>query len=134
MKIYSKVEPTKLIASVLKFEELSEYRKDICPNEESLQISGRYLKKGTKVKAHKHLPFERTSYFTQEAWIVLEGSIKGIIYDIDNTLLCDIKISRGDCIVLFRGGHSLETLEEDTVFYECKTGPYYGVVEDKKFI
>ncbi|MAF37247.1 hypothetical protein CL622_09105 [archaeon] len=134
MKIYSKIEPDKLILSLLRRKDISEYRTDIGPDEEYLQVSGRFLKKNTKVKAHKHIPTDRKTDITQEAWLVLEGAIKSVFYDLDDSILYETNISAGDCVVLFRGGHSLEVLEEDTVFYEFKTGPYYGVDADKKAI
>ena len=71
---------------------------------------------------------------TQEAWVVFEGCIKGTFYDLDESVLYETKIGKGDVIVLFRGGHSLEVLDEDTIFYEFKTGPYNGTKSDKEDI
>ena len=133
-RIYSKIEPTKLILSELKRKEISDYRSDLSPSEEYLQISGRKLKKGIKVSAHKHLPIHRTSDITQEAWIILEGSIKGTFYDLDDSIIYESILTNGDCIVLYRGGHSLEVLDKDTLLYEFKTGPYLGVEKDKETI
>ena len=131
-QIYSKVDDTKLILGVMRYDELSEYRTDLCPDNEYLQISGRKLKKKLKVGAHKHIPFERKTEITQEAWVVLKGAIKGTFYDLDDSILYETVVGQGDVIVLFRGGHSLEVLDEDTIFYEFKTGPYYGVDVDKE--
>ena len=33
-------------------------------------------------------------------------------YDLDDTVLYETNIGKGDVIVLFRGGHSLEVLDE----------------------
>ena len=107
----------------MRYDEISKHRTDLCPDEEYLQISGRKLEKGVKVDAHKHTPINRTTDITQEAWVVFEGRIKGTFYDLE-----------GDVIVLFRGGHSLEALDEYTIFYEFKTGPYFGVEADKEMI
>ena len=134
MKIYSKTEPDKLILSILRYDDISDYRTDICPDEEYLQISGRKLKKGFKAPAHKHLPIQRTTEITQEAWVVFEGCVKGTFYDLDDSVLYETEIKKGDVICLFRGGHSLEVLEEDTIWYEFKTGPYFGVNADKENI
>ena len=133
-KIYSKVDPEKLILSLMRYSNISKYRTDLCPDEEFLQVSGRKLEKGLKAKAHKHLPIDRKTNITQEAWVVLNGRIKGIFYDLDDSVLYKTEIKKGDVAVLFRGGHSLEVLEEDTIMYEVKTGPYYGVDADKEFI
>jgi len=133
-KIFSKVQPEKLILSTIKKEQITEYRCDISPEEEYLQVSARKIKKGTKVKAHKHIEVDRVSDITQESWIVLNGSIKGTFYDLDGSFLSELILHEGDVVVLFRGGHSLEVLEENTIFYEFKTGPYLGLENDKEDI
>ena len=133
-RVYSKVDKSKLVLALMRFNDISEYRTDLSPDEEYLQISGRKLEKGLKVKAHKHTPIERKTDITQEAWIVFEGCIKGTFYDIDDSVLYETEIGKGDVIVLFRGGHSLEVLDKDTIFYEFKTGPYFGVEADKEAI
>jgi len=133
-RIYSKLDPTELILSELKASDIQNYRTDLSPDKEFLQVSGRKLKLGTIVPAHKHLQVDRNTNITQEAWVVLKGKVKGIFYDLDNTIIYETILTDGDCIVLYRGGHSLEVLEEDTIFYEFKTGPYFGVEVDKEKI
>ena len=133
-RVYSKVNKDTLVLALMRYDEISEYRTDLSPDEEYLQISGRKLEKGLKVKAHKHTPIERKTNITQEAWVVFEGCIKGTFYDLDDSVLYETEIGKGDVIVLFRGGHSLEVLDEDTIFYEFKTGPYFGVEADKEAI
>ena len=133
-RVYSKVDKDKLVLALMRYDEISEYRTDLSPDEEYLQISGRKLEKGLKVKAHKHTPIERKTDITQEAWVVFEGCIKGTFYDLDDSVLYETEIGKGDVIVLFRGGHSLEVLDKDTIFYEFKTGPYFGVEADKEAI
>jgi len=134
VKIYSQVEPDKLILSLMTCDDISESRTDMCPDEEYLQISGRKLKKGLKTKPHKHIPIERKTDITQEAWIVFEGCLKGTFYDLDDSVLYETEIKKGDVVCLFRGGHGFEVLEEDTIWYEFKTGPYYGIETDKEDI
>ena len=133
-RVYSKVNKDTLVLALMRYDEISEYRTDLSPDEEYLQISGRKLEKGLKVKAHKHTPIERKTNITQEAWVVFEGCIKGTFYDLDDSVLYETEIGKGDVIVLFRGGHSLEVLDEDTIFYEFKTGPYFGVEAAKEAI
>lgn len=133
-KVYSKIDPEKLIISTIKKEEITEYRSDISPAKEYLQVSARKIRKGVKVKAHRHIEVNRKSDITQEAWIVLSGSIKGVFYDLDGSFLTELTLQEGDVVVLFRGGHSLEVLEDNTVFYELKTGPYMGQENDKEDI
>jgi hypothetical protein len=134
LKIYSKIEPDKLVLSLLRRSDVSGRRVDISPDDEYLQISGRILKKNMTVKAHRHISIDRQTDITQEAWLVLEGAIRGVFYDLDNTILYETSINSGDCVVLFRGGHSFEVIEDGTIFYEFKTGPYYGSEIDKETI
>lgn len=134
IKLYSKIDHSVLLASILRMEDLTDYRSDLSPDEEYLQVSGRKLSSGVKVKAHKHLPIERHTSITQEAWVVFSGSVQGTFYDLDDSIILQTTIQAGDCAVLFRGGHSLETIEDGTLFYEFKNGPYFGAQEDKEKI
>ena len=56
------------------------------------------------------------------------------MYDIDNTIIREEILNAGDCSMTLRGGHNYIALEEDTIVYEYKSGPYYGQVLDKEFI
>lgn len=133
-KFYSKVEEGKLLCSVLRRSKISSYRNDICPPEEFLQISGRALNAGTEVPAHKHLPIYRESDITQEAWLIISGTVEAQIFDLDDSFYDSIILEAGDCLVLFRGGHSLKVIDDNTIMYEFKTGPYLGVTADKEAI
>ena len=132
--IYSKVEPDKILLSILRFDEIKDTRTDISPDDEFLQVSGTVLSSNFKVKAHKHKYQKRTTNLTQEAWIVLKGKVKARFFDLDDKQIFETILKNGDCISIFRGGHSLEVLEDKTVFYEFKNGPYNGALEDKQFI
>jgi hypothetical protein len=133
-KIYSKVDPNKLISSIISFEDIMSYRTDISPDSEFLQVSARNLNDSIFVKAHKHKNIIRETNITQEAWIVHRGKIKAMIYDIDDKFIEESIISDGGCIVLYNGGHSLTCMEENTIFYEIKNGPYFGYENDKEDI
>jgi hypothetical protein len=56
------------------------------------------------------------------------------MYDIDDTIIHTPILHKGDCSITFYGGHTYEILEDNTVVYEYKTGPYYGLQNDKEFI
>jgi len=131
---FSKIKEDKLIFSILKLEEIEDQRVDVCPENEYLQVCGRVMNSGFIVQPHKHLETSRTTDITQESWIILEGSVKASFYDLDNSFLCDRIIKKGDVVVFYRGGHGLEVLEDNTIFYEFKNGPYYGVKKDKEMI
>jgi len=70
---------------------------------------------------------------TQEAWVVISGSINAVVYDTDEKLLARVFLGAGDCIVFFRGGHAMEVVK-DTLMYEFKNGPYFGQEADKRWI
>ena len=70
----------------------------------------------------------------QESWVVVKGSVECHFYDIDGTLLEKPILEVGDCSVTLAGGHTYLILEDDTVVYEYKTGPYKGQKMDKVFL
>ena len=134
LKYYSKIQKEKLIFCLLRYSEIEDYRTDLSPEEEFMQVSGRKIRKGTIVEAHRHLEIDRKTNLTQEAWVLLDGKVKATFYDLDNSRLCEQIIEKGDVLVLFRGGHKMEVLEDETCFYEFKNGPYYGLKIDKEKI
>ena len=131
---FSKREENKLIFSILRLREITEKRVDLSPDEEYMQVCGRILKQGFKVAPHRHMNTKRETNLTQESWIILRGKVKASFYDLDDSFLCDRIIEKGDVVVFYRGGHGLEVLEEGTVFYEFKNGPYFGIEKDKERI
>jgi hypothetical protein len=134
LNIYSKVDPEKIILSLIRKNEITNSRQNITPDEEFLQAGVKITKAEDFFKAHKHLPCNKVATTTQEAWVILDGKVEGTFYDLDDSLLCSLEISDGDCIVIYRGGHSLKILDDDTILYEFKNGPYYGVKKDKTYI
>ena len=92
------------------------------------------MQKGQTFKAHKHIFHEKTTNIAQESWIVIKGSVKCIFYDLDDTIIAEPVLFPGDCSMTFQGGHTYLILEDDTVVYEYKTGPYQGQEKDKVFL
>lgn len=133
MEIFSK-KKKKLIAKIFFLKNLKKKRNDICPSNEFIQLSAQVLGKGRILKAHSHLNIQRKSNITQEVWLVFKGKIEASIFDLDKKIIKKIILKTGDCLVLFRGGHGFKNLEKNTIFYEIKTGPYYGKDKDTKEI
>ena len=130
-QIYSDVDPQLLIATVItNFGEAG--RHDASTVDEILQVSALSLAKGKIVKSHLHKPIVRGTIGTQEAWIVISGKIRAEIFDINKDKISENILMSGDCIVLYRGGHSMQVLEDDTVIYEVKNGPYLGAENDSQ--
>jgi len=133
-KIYSKIEPSILLHILNTKKEITQQRNDLSPNEEYLQVSCFSLPLNKTFKAHKHITLNRETNITQESWIVIQGKIKAILYDLDDTIISEEILEEGDCSITFRGGHNYESLEDDSIVYEYKTGPYLGQQADKVFI
>lgn len=133
-KIYSKVKPDLLLHIINRKNNITSTRCDISPNNEFLQVSCFSLDKYKTFKPHYHIPLERVTTITQESWVVIQGKVKAILYDIDNTIIAEKILDIGDCSITFYGGHNYISLEKDTLIYEYKTGPYIGQAKDKEFI
>jgi hypothetical protein len=135
IKYYSKVDPNKLLHMVVRKEEITLGRQDIVPEENFIQCSILNMEKGKTFKPHKHIWKERTrNVIAQESWIVIQGSVKCIFYDIDDTILAEPILYPGDASFTLEGGHNYLILEDNTLVYEYKTGPYEGQALDKTFI
>lgn len=132
-KIYSNVEPGILLHLVYRLTEISG-RTNIAPEEEYLQLASIQMHKGQTFKPHKHICHDKTTRIAQESWLVIRGRVKCIFYDLDDTIIAEPVLEPGDCSMTFRGGHNYLCLEEDTIVYEYKTGPYLGQEMDKQFI
>jgi len=134
LKVYSAVEKDTILFSLIRQSEIIAQRQDIAPDEEFLQVGAKKINAGEYFRPHRHLPCHKIIDTTQEAWVILNGQVQGIFYDLDDTKVSEITLNSGDCIVIFRGGHALRCLTDDTILYEFKTGPYYGVEQDKAFL
>jgi len=133
-KIYSKTNPGILLHVVNRLSDIVE-RTDIAPAKEFIQLATLRMQKGKTFKPHKHIwkPGEKT-VIAQESWVVISGRVRCLLYDLDDELIASPIIGPGDCSMTFEGGHTYEILEEDTIVYEYKTGPYRGQMKDKEFI
>ncbi len=132
--IYSKEDPDLLLLAINRKSEITSSRVDVCPSDEYIQICAKSMPKGMTFKPHKHNKLERITDYTQEAWIILEGSVHANFWDVNDQPIHETVLNSGDCAIVFRAGHSFEVLEEETILYEVKSGPYYGVERDKSFL
>lgn len=134
-KIYSKVQEGLLLHIVNRLDDIGT-RTDIVPGNNFIQCASIKLKGGTTFRPHKHIVKDRhyLEQIAQESWIVIRGSVKCILYDLDDTVIATPILKPGDASFTLYGGHNYEILEDDTVVYEYKTGPYEGQQSDKVFI
>ena len=134
-KIYSKIDPNKLLHLIIRKKEITPGRQDIVPEDNFIQCSILNMEKGKTFRPHKHIWKERTrNTIAQESWVVIQGSVKCIFYDIDNTIIAEPILYPGDASFTLEGGHNYLILEDNTLVYEYKTGPYEGQALDKTFL
>ena len=133
-KIYSNVQEDKLLHIILRKEDVKAERLNVVVDEEFLQLAAMKLPKGKTFKPHKHVYCEKISTITQESWVVIEGKVKAILYDLDDSVIAEPILNSGDVSITLYGGHTYEILEDNTLVYEYKTGPYLGLEKDKEHI
>ena len=134
-KIFSKIYPTILLHIVVRKEDLLEGRTDVIPDKHFLQCAALNMNKGKTFKPHRHIWKHRSgNVIAQESWVVINGSVKAIFYDVDDTILKEVILKTGDASFTLEAGHTYNILEDNTLVYEYKTGPYEGVELDKEFI
>lgn len=111
-------------------------RTDIINENEYLQVSLLNLSSGRIFDPHIHIKKDLKDHtqITQEVWIIISGSVKVDYFDTSGSFIDSRIIHKGDISITLRGGHSYTVLEDNTLVYECKTGPYYGLERDKVFI
>ena len=133
-KYYSKAAPDKLLHIVVRLNEVAS-REDLIPSENFIQCAALKMNKGKTFRPHKHIYKKRTyKKIAQESWVVIQGAVECIFYDLDDTELARSILKPGDASFTLEGGHNYLILEDNTVVYEYKTGPYEGQEYDKVFI
>ena len=134
-KIYSKIDPDKLLHIIVRSSDIKPGREDIVSEENFIQCSMLNMDEGKTFKPHRHIWKERNrNVIAQESWIVIKGSVKCIFYDLDDNVIAEPILYPGDASFTLEGGHNYLILENGTLVYEYKTGPYEGQSLDKKFI
>ena len=134
-RLYSKIYPDILLHIVNRSYEF-EGRKEVIPTDNFLQCATLKMEKGKTFTPHKHITKDRhhKEQIAQESWVVIKGSVKCILYDLDDTIIATPILRQGDASFTLYGGHTYKILEDDTLVYEYKTGPYEGQELDKEFI
>jgi len=134
-KIYSKVEPNKLLHIIVRKDDLVKGRTEVVSEEHFIQCALLNMEKDKTFKPHKHIWKNRTrDVIAQESWVVIQGKVKCTFFDIDDNIIEEPILEPGDASFTLEGGHTYTILEDDTLVYEYKTGPYEGQELDKVFI
>lgn len=134
-KFYSKIEKKKLLHLINRLQDIEE-RIDIVPDENFIQCAVLKMQNGKTFRPHKHIKKSRSydEQIAQESWVVIKGRVKCYFYDLDDKLLATTILEKGDASFTLEGGHTYEILENGTIVYEYKTGPYEGQNFDKRFL
>ena len=133
--IYSKVEPEKLLHIVVRKDDITPGRIEVISEENFIQCALLNMEEGKTFKPHKHIWKNRTrDIIAQESWVVIQGKVKCTFFDIDDTILDEPILGPGDASFTLEGGHTYTILEDETLVYEYKTGPYEGQQLDKVFL
>lgn len=102
------------------------------PNDFSQQLA--YMKRptGYVVQPHVHNPVKREVEYTKEVLFIRSGSLRMDLYDDQQNYLQSRMLSAGDVVLLVRGGHGFEMMEECEII-EVKQGPYAGDKDKTRF-
>ena len=81
-KVYSRVEPGKLLHIINRYDEI-EGRTDVAPEDQFIQLATLRMEKDKTFRPHKHIwkPAAKLEVIAQESWVVIKGSVKVHMYD-----------------------------------------------------
>ena len=102
------------------------------PDDLSQQLAYMRHPAGKRIEAHVHNPVPREVTFTQETLFIKRGRLRVNFFDDDQVYLESRELGPGDVILLVKGGHGFEVLEEIEMI-EVKQGPYAGDRDKTRF-
>ena len=102
------------------------------PDEYSQQVGYMNRDKNYVIEPHVHLRQSRNINYTNEVLIVKKGKVKVDFYTDSKEFIKSEIIKTGDLILLIKGGHGFEFLEESQII-EIKQGPYIGEIDKERF-
>jgi mannose-6-phosphate isomerase-like protein (cupin superfamily) len=103
------------------------------PNELSQQLAHMRHPVGKIIEPHFHNPVPRSVAYTQETLFIKRGRLRVDFFDREQRYLESRELKSGDVILLIRGGHGFEVLEEIEMI-EVKQGPYVGEGDKTRFV
>ena len=99
-----------------------------------IQVGTWGYEKGVKPAPHIHNEVRREVTRTQELIFIRSGRVAAYIYDEAEKPVERLELEPGDVLILLRGGHGYEVLEDGTRVLEVKNGPYLGPEMDRRRI
>jgi len=102
------------------------------PNNFSQQLAYMHHPTGKIIKAHVHNLAPRDVHYTLEVLLIKRGKLRVDFFDTQQKYLESRILEAGDVILLAKGGHGFEVLEEIEMI-EVKQGPYAGDQDKTQF-
>ena len=102
------------------------------PDDFSQQLAYMNRPSGYVIQPHVHNAVTREVEFTKEVLFIRSGRLRIDFYDDRQGYLESRILSAGDVVLLARGGHGFEMLE-DCEIIEVKQGPYAGDKDKTRF-
>lgn len=102
------------------------------PNDYSQQLGYMNHPRGKVIIPHVHNPVPRKVEYTQEVLFIKSGKLRVDFYDSQKNYLESHILAKNDVILLIKGGHGFEVLE-DIEMFEIKQGPYVGDDDKTRF-
>jgi len=102
------------------------------PDDFSQQLAYMRRPSGYVVQPHVHNPVKREVEYTKEVLFIRSGTLRMDLYDDQQNYLQSRMLAAGDVVLLVRGGHGFEMMEECEII-EVKQGPYAGDKDKTRF-
>ena len=102
------------------------------PDSFSQQLAYMRHPAGKTILPHRHNQVRREVFYTQEVLLIKQGKLRVDFYNEDQQYLESRILKAGDVILLIKGGHGFEILEEVEMI-EVKQGPYVGNSDKTRF-
>ncbi len=102
------------------------------PDSYSQQLAYMRHPEGKIIKPHIHKQVRREVFYTQEVLLIKSGKLRVDFYNDERDYLESRILQAGDVILLIKGGHGFEILEELEMI-EVKQGPYVGDNDKVRF-
>ena len=105
-RIYSKID-NRLLHVINRLEDITG-RNDVIPENNFIQCATLKMEKGKTFDPHKHIVKNRhyPEQIAQESWVVIKGSVKCILYDLDDQIIAEPILKAGDASFTLYGGHT----------------------------
>lgn len=122
----------KILAIILRANYKSDGISFFTPNEFSQQLGYMNRPKGYKILPHLHNKVKRNVEYTNEVLLIKSGQVRVDFYDENKNYFISQILNKGDVILLVRGGHGFEMLEQSEMI-EIKQGPYVNDDDKTRF-